>query len=183
MQSWKSINMDLQFKERQLLVVSIIISIFTFIILYVPFSFTFNVEKLSDQFFPLFVMAFLSIYPLHKLFHLLLLVILKESFSLSCQNYIFIFFRFQIKVTNPVYKWKYVAALILPFIIISGIFIFLLFLFPEFGHFTTLLLSYHTGICSFDFICLKALINSPKKSLIEENDEGYEILTSNNSNL
>lgn len=48
---------------------------------------------------------------------------------------------------------------------------------PKYVHYTTLLLSLHNGICMNDWIYLKSLLYSPSESFIEENDEGYEILT------
>lgn len=47
---------------------------------------------------------------------------------------------------------------------------------PQYVHYATILLAYHIGICAVDLFYAKAVISAPKGALVEENEDGYEIL-------
>ena len=47
---------------------------------------------------------------------------------------------------------------------------------PQYVHYATILLAYHIGICAVDLFYVKSIISAPKDALVEENEDGYEIL-------
>lgn len=176
MNCWKSINMKKSYSERHLMAFSFMISLFSFIILFVPLSFIFGIQAMNDEYFFIFIMISFLIYPVHKALHIVSLLLMKSKFSIYRNKFIPLLFRLYIKITQPILKKKYIFSLIMPFFILNSIFIVSIINYPELYHYFTFLLSLHLGICVADFIYLKWLLNSPSKCFIEENEDGYEIL-------
>jgi hypothetical protein len=81
-----------------------------------------------------------------------------------------------IRIKEPIPKTRFLFALLLPFILINSLLITGAFTFPVFGHYFTMLLAFHCGLCLIDLLYVKNLQRSPKKALIEETETGYEIL-------
>lgn len=81
-----------------------------------------------------------------------------------------------LRVDQPISKYRYLVALVAPFFVLNSILLYGCFHFPHYSHYFTMLLAFHSGICAIDFIYAKQLMDSPKNALIEENEDGYEIL-------
>ncbi|MCU9612511.1 DUF3267 domain-containing protein [Caldibacillus lycopersici] len=177
MQCWKSINLEQQFSKHHVLGLSCITFIISFVILYVPLSFVVDRNYLSDDYFHIFAVLLFLLYFLHKFIHILSLFVTKAEISITKKKIIPFVYQLQIMVRKPLAKWKYIIALLMPFFVINGWIIGSIFLIPSFGHYLIILLSYHLAICLADFISLKVLLKSPANCYIEENEQGYEILT------
>ncbi len=79
-------------------------------------------------------------------------------------------------ITEPVAKIRFILTLISPFLVINTVIIALSFMMPSYAHYFAMLLAYHSGLCLTDLIYIRNLAHSPKDALIEETDNGYEIL-------
>lgn len=128
------------------------------------------------DYFWLFALCFVLIYPIHKLLHYYSLFEYRKSVKLRIKiDYKFIpIIRMRIKSIIP--KNRYVFTLLVPFFIINGLLIFVAASYQEYAHFSCLLLAYHCSICFVDFLFIKNLIRAPKNSFIEETPKGCEIL-------
>lgn len=129
-----------------------------------------------DDYFWLFMLCFVFLYPIHKLMHYFSLFEYRKSVKLRFKiDYKFIpIIRMRIKSIIP--KNRYIITLLTPFIIINGLLIFAAVSYEEYAHFTSILLGYHCSICFIDFLYIKDLIGAPKDSVIEETPKGCEIL-------
>ncbi|MFC7688235.1 DUF3267 domain-containing protein [Ureibacillus sp. GCM10028918] len=129
-----------------------------------------------DDFFWLFALCFVLIYPIHKLLHYYSLFEYRKSVKLRLKvEYRFIpIIRMRIKSIIP--KKRYVITLLAPFVIINGVLIFVAVSYKEYAHLSCLLLAFHCSICLIDFLYIKNLIHAPKNSVIEETPRGCEIL-------
>lgn len=123
-----------------------------------------------------FLCAFILIYPLHKLFHVLPINKYYQDIKVEIEFYFYILPIIDLKVHQPIPKKKFMASLVCPFLIINTILLLAIFIFPAYVHYITILLAYHIGICASDLKYTKSLFSSPKDCLIEENESGYEIL-------
>lgn len=85
-----------------------------------------------------------------------------------------------IKVQKAISTRPFIAALLFPFFVINTLLIIWILLFPEYVHYASILLAYHTGICAIDFKFARSLLSSPNGALIEESEDGYEILVQEN---
>lgn len=175
MHCWKSYNVDKKYHFNRHFFISTLIALLFFITIYVPVQIIAN-APLQDQNFLVFLTAFILIYPIHKLLHFLAIANYYKHLRLE----MCIYFRFlpivDIKVTNPIPTIRFAFALICPFFIINLILSACMYIFPEYVHYLTILLAYHMGICAVDLHYLKSLYSSPKDSLLEETERGYEIL-------
>ncbi len=172
---WKTINVQKHYGHDRILLMSIISMLAVFSVFYIALN-VFRHEPVSDKLFPLFIIVLLMIYPVHKLLHFLPLIKVKKHIRFHIKYYFKIVPILKLHVTEPVLKSRYVASLIIPFIVINTILIIGALVFPSFRHYFTLLLAFHSGLCLIDLLYVKHLLKAPKKALIEENDKGFQIL-------
>lgn len=160
--------------------ISLMTMLLTFIILYVPISYFFVTTTLYDNHFFLFVSGIILIYPIHKLLHYLPIAHLGSKIKKKLEWKYRIYPIIQIRVQEPISKSLFLFALLLPFIAITVMLVCACFLLPHYIHYITILLAYQTGISVSDLVYAYNIIRAPKEALIEENDEGFEILVTNN---
>lgn len=135
-----------------------------------------NDTSKSDEYFWIFILTFLSIYPLHKLLHFIPLYRYRDKVKVIINKQYGFLPVVTVRIFEPIHKSRFIFSLLAPFIFINAALISAAILFPIFAHYFTMLLAYHCGICLIDLIYVKNLSKSPKKALIEETDNGFEIL-------
>lgn len=139
-------------------------------------------NPVSDRLFPLFILVFLMIYPIHKLLHFLPLMRYRSRLRFSIEKHFKIIPVLAMRIHEPILKLRYIVALTIPFVALNSILIVGAIIFPTFRHYFAILLAYHCGLCVMDLLYVKHLIRSPKQALIEETDKGFEILISPTNN-
>ena len=172
---WKTINVKKQYGFDRIFMLSLLLVLAVFSFFYVVIEIL-NDNPLSDDRFIIFLLSFILLYPTHKAIHYLPLIRYRNRIHFSVKTQFGIIPILSIRVKEPVPKTLFLFALLAPFFIINTILITGAFTFPEFGHYFTMLLSYHCGLCLIDLLYIKNLARSPKKALIEETETGYEIL-------
>ncbi|HEY4553435.1 MAG TPA: DUF3267 domain-containing protein [Bacillaceae bacterium] len=175
MHCWKTVGVDRKYFFFRNFFISAMVGLFVFILLYIPMQLLFH-EPLEDRNFLMFFLILLMIYPLHKLLHVIPIMDFRKHFIWRVNRYFRILPVLSVKVMNPIPKGRYSIALLFPFLSISAILFAAIFLFPQYGHYITILFAYHTAICVNDLIYVKMLMSTPRNALVEENEEGYEIL-------
>lgn len=172
---WKTINVKKQYGLERLYLLSFILVISVFAFAYAFLGIINDAHK-SDDYFWMFILAFFSIYPIHKLFHYIPLFRLKGKVKFTVKLQFKVLPIFTIRVFEPINKNRFLFSLLSPFIFINIVLITLAIGLPNFAHYFTILFAYHCGMCLIDLIYVKNLNKSPKKAFIEETDAGYEIL-------
>lgn len=172
---WKTINVKKQYGLERLFLLSSLLVIIVFSFAYVLLGIIDQTHK-SDDYFLLFILAFLSIYPLHKLFHFIPLYRYRDKVRLINKRQFGFLPVVSVRVVEPINKTRFIFSLLAPFIFINGILIVGALFVPIFSHYFTILFAYHCGICLIDLIYVKHLSKSPKSAFIEETEAGYEIL-------
>ncbi|AYC30172.1 DUF3267 domain-containing protein [Paenisporosarcina cavernae] len=175
MHCWKTINVRKQYGFDRIFMLSSLIVLAVFSIFYVAMEVTRQAD-LSDQGFGIFFASFLLLYPTHKLIHYLPLIRYRKEVRFYVKRQLGIIPILVIRIKEPIPKTRFLFALLAPFVLINGVLIAGAILFPMFNHYFTMLLAYHCGICLIDLLYIKNLARSPKLALIEETDNGYEIL-------
>ncbi|GIN19292.1 MAG TPA: DUF3267 domain-containing protein [Bacillus bacterium] len=178
MHCWKAYNVDRKHHFFRRFFISAMISVSVFIISYVTMQ-AIEAREFNDEFFLVFLCSFIILYPVHKFFHIVPIISYYKHMKWEIERYFRILPVIDLKVEHPIPKARFGLALILPFMALNVLLLILLFLYPQFGHYITILLAYHNGISAFDLLYFKTLFLSPKNALVEENDEGYEILVDN----
>ncbi|KIL45600.1 DUF3267 domain-containing protein [Jeotgalibacillus soli] len=175
MHCWKSINVKKQYGFYRIFMLSTISVLTIFSFLHI-FSRIFSGDPLQDHYFSFFIIGFFLIYPIHKAFHVLPLIYYMNKITIRTR-FVFYFVPIMfLRVKKPIPKILFIIALIFPFVMVNGILLTGAVSFPNYAHYFTMLTAYHSGICLVDFLYAKYLFRSPKDALIEEFDEGYEIL-------
>ncbi|MEG9296249.1 DUF3267 domain-containing protein [Mangrovibacillus sp. Mu-81] len=175
MHCWKTINLERQFGFYRVFLLSSIIMMMVFSLIYVPMNLVYS-SSFYDNHLLAFVLGLVSIYPLHKLIHLLPILPYVNKMRWKWDRKLIILPIVSLRVNRPISKHLYMLALIAPFLFINSILLAGCIQFPHHSHYFAILLAFHSGICAIDFIYAKQLMYSPRKALIEENEDGYEIL-------
>lgn len=175
MHCWKTINVKKQYGFDRLFMISALFGIAVFMASYIGLAIVY-VTPLSDQYFLLFILALLAIYPLHKILHFLPLIGCYKSLKLIIRKQMKICPAILLHINEPVPKTRFLLSLAAPFLIMNTAIVTMSTLMPAYGHYFAMLLAYHSGLCLTDIIYLRNLARSPKYALIEETDTGFEIL-------
>lgn len=175
MHCWKTYNVNKKYHFYRYFIISSFVALLIFILTYAPMQLVTS-AKVSDNYFIIFVCLFILIYPVHKIFHTLPILPYYKDIKLEIDFYFFILPIININVKRALPITHYIFALLCPFFVINSLLVIAIVLLPQYSHYITILLAYHTGICAVDFKIAKSLISSPSGSLIEESENGYEIL-------
>ncbi len=175
MHCWKTINVKKQYGMERLFLLSSIMVIAVFSIAYALLGIINDSHK-SDDFFWLFAIGVLMVYPLHKIIHFIPLFTIRNNIKVTIKRRYSILPIVSIRVCDPINKNRFLFSLIAPFIFINSAILIGALLAPTFAHYFTMLFAYHCGMCLIDLIYVKNLSKSPKSAFIEETDAGYQIL-------
>jgi hypothetical protein len=179
MNCWKSINIRRDYGTLRITLFSIIVMLSYFIIFYLIFS-AFHHEK---KFFELGLLPFLLglciILPLHKLIHLLPLLLSKTKIEFSfSKNKKLPLPCFLIEEKVP--KNITMLSMLLPFVSLTLIAIIGSILFPNFFHYFAIFSAINLGISVIDLLFIYQISQAPSHAVIENSKVGIDILVNNN---
>ena len=175
MHCWKTINVKKQYGLGRLFLLSTLVVILVFSFAYALLGIINNSHK-SDDYFLIFMLAFLGVYPLHKLFHFIPMFSHRDKIKFIVINQFKFIPILHLRIIEPIQKSRFLFILLAPFIFVNVLLVIGALTIPSFAHYFTILFAYHCGICLIDLIYVKNLSKSPKSAFIEETDAGYEIL-------
>ena len=175
MHCWKTLNIQYEYGTARLYLLMSILFVLIFSFSYVAFSFQ-HLEKHDDHFLLLFLIALPFVYPIHKLIHFILLFDYRKNIVFRLKKQFGHALVIHMRLQQYIPKNRYIIALLGPFVILNGGFIFGGFLYPQYAHYYSLLLAFHCALCLIDILYAKHLVAAPKNAIIEETPKGYEIL-------
>lgn len=175
MHCWKVIHIEREYGPVRLLLLNVLAFVLVFSFSYVIMSFNYATPH-EDHFFWINLLIFPLIYPLHKYIHYLALFGYKKSLA----NRLVFKYKYvpviQMRLKDLIPKWRYIFALVAPFLLINSSIIVASIEWPQFAHYLSFYLAFHCSICVLDFLYVKNLITAPNNAIIEETPKGYEIL-------
>ncbi|RNF39413.1 DUF3267 domain-containing protein [Planococcus salinus] len=175
MHCWKTINVKKQYGFDRLFMLSSLSGLGVFMIFYVALNIFYS-ATLSDQYFLLFLLSMIALYPLHKLCHFLPLVGCRRSIRLVFKKQLGLIPLISLRIKEPVPKMHFIFALISPFLLINSSIILLVASMPAYSHYFAMLFAFHCALCLTDLVYIRNLSRSPKYALIEETENGFQIL-------
>ncbi|KGR79967.1 DUF3267 domain-containing protein [Ureibacillus manganicus] len=175
MHCWKTFNIKHEYGTTRLTLWSVIIFVLVFSFSYISFGYLDPVQY-TDDFVWLFFIALLFLYPIHKLVHYISLFKYRKNVQLKLKFDFTFIPVINIRLKDLIPKNYYIFVLLLPFLLINSLLIFVAYSVPEYTHYSTILLAFHSSICLMDILCVKNLLPAPKNAVIEETPKGYEIL-------
>ena len=175
MHCWKIINVERDFGTTRIILLSIILFILSFSFCYVSLSLNRTIPY-TDAYFGYFTVALLSIYPLHKFFHYLLLIDYSKHMKLKIKRKFSVFPFIHLKLNRHVPKYRYISSLLAPFILFNALLLYLASLMPAYTHYISFLFGVNCLICLLDLLNVSGMIRAPHSAIIEETPKGYEVL-------
>ncbi|MFC4322155.1 DUF3267 domain-containing protein [Litchfieldia salsa] len=179
MTCWKTINLSREYGFHRIVIVSFLTMLMTFILLYLPLNLVYSNIPLTEDGLVLFVLTLLVIFPIHKLLHSFPLIILRKQVKITIERTIFMLPVISVRPKCLLSKPLIMLVLITPFVSVTGFMLYGCALFPQYIHYFTIIIAVHLGICVSDFILLKQLFKAPRACIVEEIDNGYDVLINN----
>ena len=177
----KTINIERDVGQTRFFLLASLTFFVIFCLSYISTSFHYA-SFYKATYLPLFLMSLLLLYPIHKLFHIILFILFRKPIQIKLALNFLFFPVLHVFVLQMVSKRLYSWALILPFLTLNSFFLCAAFIWPMFAHYFSLLLALHCSICLLDLLFIKQMIRTPKNSYIEETSRGYEILVQDTTN-
>ncbi|MEQ6377240.1 DUF3267 domain-containing protein [Bacillaceae bacterium S4-13-58] len=176
MNCWKSVNISHDYGSSRVHLMSIILGLISFLVLYVPFSMYHGVIEIHENGIYFFV-GFVILLPfMHRLTHILLAVILykKIHVKFKCKNPLIP--RLCYKLDSPLSKFSSIFLALGPSILLTLPLLIMANIFVGYMPYLMLLASCNIALSFTDFIYMHQFFKAPKRCIIEEAKEGYDIL-------
>jgi hypothetical protein len=175
MNCWKSVNLDKQYGNGWIKLISIFTTLISFLFLFVGFSIMHKEFQVTDSGIILFILVVILLPTLHSFMHILPLFIVKRRINLAIIR----------KKALPVFtfytedhfsKNAYIISALTPTVLITIPGFIASLLFPSIYIYFLLTTSINIGISFLDFLFIHHIIKAPKNAYIENSDEGFDIL-------
>ena len=138
MNSWKTIDLSKQYGSCRLLLFTVFTIMMSFVLIYTLLSvFSPHVILYDDQTMGFFSLLLL-LYPVHKLLHYLPMRLICKKVKTSWSLRWHLVLTCKVYVHHPIRKNLYLITLVLPFFIMSFIFIGCAVAFPHYTHYFTI---------------------------------------------
>lgn len=176
MNCWKSLDMDKEHGKVRLYIISLFISLFTFMFLYVPSSIYhhhFNPEQ--KAMIPFFILL-LALPTIHSVTHILpcLYMPKKTGITLKWKFKTIPIFYFYTKVHLP--KKRSILIALAPTLLLTIPGLVTIWAVKEWYVYATILTSIHIGISFKDYLYLIYLFRAPKYAFISNQKSAIDIL-------
>ncbi|MCT2535562.1 DUF3267 domain-containing protein [Aquibacillus koreensis] len=176
MNCWKTVNVYREVGINRIYIISLLLGLLSFIFLYIPFSIVHQSNDFKDH--GLFPLLFgLALLPLvHKLMHIVPLIIANRKVKLKWQLKMGMLPVFFLSTKTKMSKQTSIITLLAPtlFITIPGL--VSSYLFADYFAYFLILTAINIGLSFTDYIYVAKLLRAPKKCIVENDDDGYDIL-------
>ncbi|WP_246050122.1 DUF3267 domain-containing protein [Aquibacillus sediminis] len=176
MNCWKTINLTREFGINRIYLISSILGLLSFVFLYLPFSIIHQSAELKDHGLLPLLVGLILLPMIHKLMHILPLILAHKSIKLKCQMSKGIFPILTILKKTKMSKKTSIFTLLGPTLFITVPGLISSYLFVEYYAYFILFISVNIGLSFTDFIYIGKLCKAPKKCVIENAKDGYDIL-------
>lgn len=173
---WKSINLSKEFGLNRLYLISFLIGLVAFILLYVPFSIMNRSVEMDEAGFIPFIITILLLPAIRSCAHLLPLVMLKKQVKPFNRAKNKIIRDLSYSTKRHLSKDISLLVAIAPTILITIPAIIAAYIFPSFSVYILMFASFHIGLSTIDFLYIAHIMKAPKQSVIENRHDGFDIL-------
>lgn len=171
----KTVNIEYEYGITRIFILASIVFFVSFCLSYCLASFNYVQPHRADHLLYFFIALFF-IYPIHKLFHILPLVLLRKKLTFNIGIKFLFIPVLHISFTSIIKRNEYLFALLFPNFLLNTALLFFAFTLKEYAHYFCLLFAYHLALCVMDLMLARNILKAPKNALIEETSKGYEIL-------
>ncbi|WP_272446343.1 DUF3267 domain-containing protein [Aquibacillus salsiterrae] len=176
MNCWKTINVTREFGVNRIYVVSLLLGMLSFIFLYLPFSIINQTHELKDHgFIPLVVG--LALLPLvHNLMHILPLFLVNRRLKIKWQFKKGIIPIISNLSKSKMSKYTTVFSLLAPTLFLTVPGLISSYLFVDYYAYFLIFTAFNIGLSFTDFLYIQHLLRAPRKCIVENDQDGYDIL-------
>ncbi|MBN8233637.1 DUF3267 domain-containing protein [Halobacillus kuroshimensis] len=176
MNCWKSVNINKEFGLNRVYIMSILTGLLSFLILYLPFSMIHATHDMNDHgFIPLLVILFF-LPSIHRLMHMLPLMLsykrLRVHFKFRKRCVPTFSYQCKTRLSKPMSMTMALA----PTFLITVPTLVMSYVFPNYFAYLVLFASVNIGLSFSDFLYVSHFAKAPKKCIIENAKDGYDIL-------
>ncbi|MFD1037658.1 DUF3267 domain-containing protein [Virgibacillus byunsanensis] len=176
MNCWKTINIKKEFGTNRVYLASFLIGLISFIVMFVPFSIFHHTASINDFGVLPLILAIVMLPTLHSFMHILPLIVMNKRAKLiyKSKNKLVPVFYYYTKAHLS--KNASLLVAVAPTILITIPGIIATYLFPSIYVYILIFTAFHIGITFIDFLYIIHITKAPKKSVIENGSNGFDIL-------
>ncbi|MBB6454669.1 multisubunit Na+/H+ antiporter MnhE subunit [Salirhabdus euzebyi] len=173
---WKTVNITRELGQGRIYIMSCLIGLFAFILLFLPYSILHQHTPIKDLGFGALLIILVLLPTLHKMTHVLPLVLLNKRMRVRWQlemgfiPTISYQTKTQLSKGNSIFMWLSPTI----FLTIPGLVVG--FVTPTYYPYIIVFTAMNIGMSFKDFLYIKQFIYAPKKCIIENAKDGYDIL-------
>ncbi len=182
MNCWKTINLSRDLGNQRLMVVSLLVMLAAFIMIYVPLSIIYESIQLNDDYLFLFIICLFLIIPIHLICHALPTWLTGQRIKIKVSFKSIIYPILNIEYNHSLSRNLKIVSFLAPTLLITCPLIFYSIFYPQFMHYLSIGAAMNIGLSVTDIIYLMILIKAPKKSIVEHTKHSFDILIHPNSN-
>lgn len=176
MNCWKSVNINKEFGLNRLLLMSFMTGLLSFLLLYLPFSMIHGSHDVNDRGFLPFLLLMFFLPSIHRLMHMLPLILSYKRLHVKFRVKKRCVPTFTYQCKTKLSKQTSIAMALAPTMLITFPALIMGYMFPHYFAYFVLLASVNIGLSFPDYLYLNHFAKAPKKCLIENAKEGYDIL-------
>ncbi|MBC1333100.1 DUF3267 domain-containing protein [Listeria booriae] len=178
MRCLKTINVERKDEYNRVFFKSSLVSLAAMCVLFLIENLVFPNQFVMVFELPTFI-GLLALYPVHKGLHILALMRYRDGVQIRVKRHFYVLPCLQVRIRRVIPKWRYIASLIFPFVLISVILIVAMLTTPIFhSPLFLILIAIHVGMCYPDFLHIKNILGTPKHTFVEDADRGFSVLVS-----
>ncbi|CDQ40719.1 MULTISPECIES: DUF3267 domain-containing protein [Virgibacillus] len=178
MNCWKSINLTKEFGRNRLYLVSLLVALIAFIFLYVSLTMAQGTNDVNESGIIPFLLSLVLLPTIHSCMHILPLILMNKRIKIVFKLRHKIFPVFYYYTKYHLTKKAYFIVKLAPTVLLTIPGVVASFYFTAYSVYILLLTSVNIGIAVIDILFIAYLWNAPKRSLIEnrEDGNGFDIL-------
>ncbi|KGX92603.1 hypothetical protein N781_14830 [Pontibacillus halophilus JSM 076056 = DSM 19796] len=176
---WKTVNINKDFGSDRIFMVSFLLGTFSFMFLYVPFSMIHHQPALEDHGLLPLALALFLLPSIHKLTHILPLVLLNKRVRVQWKFKRGFLPTFRYRANSALSKKTSILMALAPTLLLTIPGLIACYVFPNYFAYILLFTCINIGLSFFDFLCVRHFLRAPRKCIIENAKDGYDILIQN----
>ncbi|WP_077623136.1 DUF3267 domain-containing protein [Sediminibacillus massiliensis] len=176
MNCWKTINLNRQFGLNRIYLLSLLVGMLSFIFLFLVFSMVHQTGNVQDHGLLPLLIGLLVLPTVHKLMHILPLILTNKRVKIKWKINNRIFPTFSFRTKSRMSKQTSLFILLAPAVLITVPGIISSYLFIDYYVYFLIFSSVNLGLSFTDFLYANQVVRAPRKCLIENAKDGYDIL-------
>lgn len=176
MNCWKSVNIHKEFGLNRIYLMSFLTGLLSFLLLYLLFSMYHGTHEMKDHgFLPLLIILFF-LPSIHRLMHILPLALFYKRFKVKFKFRKRFIPTFSYQCMSMLSKKTSIMMALSPTLFITFPALVMSCVFPNHFAYLVIFAAVNIGLSFSDFLYLNYFARAPRKCLIENAKEGYDIL-------